>query len=408
MARRRREVGGELTEYLGTVVDLFSGAGGMSYGFHTHPAFDVDGAADLEIGKPSTGPGSIGCNATYEANIKVRPLTADLGVIHADELAEMLGYRRREGPLVLLACPPCTGFSRAVARNLVEDDPRNKLVSRVIEFAARLKPRVIVMENVPQLLKGHGVTNHFGALSDGLGKLGYYIHATSYALTRFGLPQKRHRAFIIAARGRLKPRSLIDLWGEHRVRPAAITVRRAIGHLPEVSAGQTHPDDPAHTSCALNRESLDRLCAIPKNGGSWRDLAVDPEKQHLLIPSMRRAIEVGRPNKYSDVYGRMFWDQPAPTIKRECSHIGNGRYSHPDQDRQCTVRELALLQGFPVDYTFIGSRKNLYRQLGDAVPPLISYQLAWITQWMLTGKRPDLEQITLDGTSIHSSDIVFA
>jgi DNA (cytosine-5)-methyltransferase 1 len=378
----------------------------MSYGFHAHPAFDVIGAADLEVGKPSTGLGSIGCNATYEENIKVRPVTADLGTIDPHELAEMLGFRRREGPLILLACPPCTGFSRAVTRNLTEDDPRNRLVSRVVEFAARLRPRVIVMENVPQLLSDRGLPHHFNALRDGLSRQGYRVNATSFVLTRFGLPQKRHRAFIVAVRGKRLPHSLEDLWRGRSVEPSAVTVRRAIGYLPAVAAGETHPDDPVHTSCELTSSCLDRLHAIPANGGSWRDLADDPWTRSLLIPSMHRAIEAGRPNRYSDVYGRMSWDQPAPTIKRECSHVGNGRYSHPTQDRQCTVRELAILQGFPSGYRFVGFRKNLYRQVGDAVPPMISYQLAWLAHWILTSERPDIEQTLLEETSIRAVDIL--
>jgi DNA (cytosine-5)-methyltransferase 1 len=121
---------------------------------------------------------------------------------------------------------------------------------------------------------------------------------------------------------------------------------------------------------------------------------------------MWKAVEAGRLNSYCDVYGRMSWDRPAPTIKRECSHVGNGRYSHPEQPRQCTVRELGILQGFPADYRFTGaSRKNLYRQIGDAVPPLISYQLAWVADWILTGEKPDLEQVVLPRTSLRPADL---
>lgn len=394
-----------MAEYLGTVVDLFSGAGGMSYGFHEHPSFDIVGAADVEVGKPSTGHGAIGCNATYEENIKIRPLSVDLGAVDADDLAERLGFPGTQGPRVLLACPPCTGFSRAVARNWVEDDRRNSLVARVAAFAARLHPEIIMMENVPQLLRGK-FTHHFAALKTELDALGYRVHASSHMLTRFGLPQQRERALVVAVRGGLQLRSLEDLWDGYAVKKEALTVSRAIRHLPPVAAGETHPDDPAHTSTRLAGESLQRLQAMPRDGGAWPDLVGDVSKERFLIPSMRKAIAKGRLNAYCDVYGRMYWDRPAPTIKRECSHVGNGRYSHPEQDRQCSVRETGLLQGFPSAYRFIGSRKNLYRQIGDAVPPLISYQLAWVAHWVLTGERPDMEQIVLDGTSLCPSDIV--
>lgn len=394
-----------MTGYLGSVVDLFSGAGGMSYGFHAHPSFDIVGAADVEVGKPSTGHGAIGCNATYEENVKVRPLAVDLGAVEADDLAERLGFADGQGPRVLLACPPCTGFSRAVARNWVEDDPRNSLVARVSLFVERFRPEILMMENVPQLLRGK-FTHHFTALKSQLDMLGYRVHASSHVLTQFGLPQQRERALIVAVRNGLPLRSLTDVWEGHTVKREAVTVRRAIRDLPPVLTGETHPDDPAHTSTRLAGESLQRLHAMPRDGGSWPDLIGDEEKERFLIPSMRKAIERGRLNAYCDVYGRMYWDKPAPTIKRECSHVGNGRYAHPEQDRQCSVRELGLLQGFPSTYRFIGSRKNLYRQIGDAVPPLISYQLAWLAHWILTDERPEMEQLILDGTSLSPSDIV--
>ena len=102
----------------------------------------------------------------------------------------------------------------------------------------------------------------------------------------------------------------------------------------------------------------------------------------------------------------MWWDRPAPTIKRECAHIGNGRYSHPEQDRQLTVRETAILQGFPRDYVFRASGlSNMYRHIGDAVPPLISHQLAALCEWMLTGERPDLESVLLPGTHLTPKDL---
>lgn len=121
---------------------------------------------------------------------------------------------------------------------------------------------------------------------------------------------------------------------------------------------------------------------------------------------MKKNVDAGTPNHFCDVYGRMWWDKPAPTIKRECCHIGNGRYAHPDQDRLCTVREMAILQGFPTDYRFISrSRKNMYRNIGDAVPPLVSYQIAHVCQWILTGTRPMMGDIVLPKTSLCSGDI---
>ncbi|MGA6168613.1 DNA cytosine methyltransferase [Amycolatopsis magusensis] len=394
-----------MSEYLGSVVDLFSGAGGMSYGFFAHPSFEVVGAADLEIGKPSTGAGAIGCNETYEANIKVRPANVDLGVVDTTTLRKDILGEDGQSPTVLIACPPCTGFSRAVAKNWVTDDPRNSLVTRVAEFAAEFEPQIVVMENVPQLIRG-SFRHHFEILRERLNKLGYDVHASVHMLNEFGLPQKRERALIIAVRRPLTMRTLEDLWTGYAIDPAAATVRRALSHLPAVATGETHRDDVNHTSTLFKGDSLERIKNVPKDGGSWIDLLRSKKTQQFLIPSMLRAVEKGRLNAYCDIYGRMYWDRPAPTIKRECSHVGNGRYVHPSQDRMCTVREMGILQGFPEDYKFSGkSRKNLYRHIGDAVPPLISYQLAWVCQWILTGKRPDITDAVLSGTSLQAGDI---
>jgi DNA (cytosine-5)-methyltransferase 1 len=103
----------------------------------------------------------------------------------------------------------------------------------------------------------------------------------------------------------------------------------------------------------------------------------------------------------------MWWNRPAPTIKRECAHVGNGRYAHPEEDRLLTVREMALLQGFPVDFQFNGAAlSNLYRHIGDAVPPLISYQLACLVDWILGAPRPRPTDWVLAGTHLRPSDVV--
>lgn len=395
-----------MTEYLGDVVDLFSGGGGMSFGFAAHPSFGIVGAADAEIGKPSTGHGAIGCNSTYEANMKIYPLAVDLGKIDPSVVASEWFVSKPGDLTVLLACPPCTGFSRAVHTNYVADDPRNGLVARVADFVEVMIPQIVFMENVPQLVTGN-FRSHYRTLRGRLEGLGYKVYAVVQRLDRFGLPQLRERALIVAAKRELPLYTLEDLWLGWGVDPKATTVRRAIGDLPPVRSGEKHPEDDAHTSTLLAGESLERLRAIPKNGGSWPDLFRDESKRRFMIPSMWTAVKRGRLNSYRDVYGRMSWDRPAPTVKRECSHIGNGRYGHPEQDRQCTVRELATLQGFPRTYKFTGtSRKNLYRQVGDAVPPLISYQLACLASWILSGRKPEIEEIVLPETSMRAEDLI--
>ncbi|MBO0834324.1 MAG: DNA cytosine methyltransferase [Actinobacteria bacterium] len=379
----------------------------MSCGFSRHRSFAIIAAADAQIGKPSAAAGSLGCNATYTANIGLTPADADLSSVSAAEMCQKMGLIGSR-PAVLAACPPCTGFSRAVASNHLRDDRRNGLVGRIADYAALLRPSIVLIENARELVTGR-FSRHLRTLLGQLTGLGYESLVATHFLTEFGLPQRRERAIIIAARRPLQPKSLTDLWGGWRVDPKATHVRRAIWDLPPVPAGRASDSDPLHVSPAFHAEvSRRRLAAIPHDGGGWADLVGHPEQAAILTPAMARRLSRGDFGSHPDIYGRMWWDRPAVTIKRECSHVGNGRYSHPEQDRLCTVREMSILQGFPRDYQFIGSLANMYRHIGDAVPPLISYQLAGLSEWILTGKRPDPAELLLTGCQLTTGDLLRA
>jgi DNA (cytosine-5)-methyltransferase 1 len=243
-------------------------------------------------------------------------------------------------------------------------------VERTADFVAELMPEFLVMENVKELLNGNQ-RHHFDALRRRLeNDLGYSVWAEVHDLSEYGLPQRRIRALVIARRDGpvigLPP-------GLERKR----TVRETIGHLPRIEAGERHPHDPMHVAPQNTPKVVDRIRAMPKDGGSWSDIMNDSsrseeEKRYLLVPAMFRA----RPGSFPDVYGRLWWDRPAITITRECGHVGNGRYVHPEQDRLLSVREMALLQGFPPDYYFEGRLTAKYNQIGDAVPPLIAAEVA--------------------------------
>ncbi len=389
-----------------TVLDLFSGAGGMSYGFHASPKFRVIGAADAQNGKPSSGKGRLECNKTYKANIGIEPLEADLSEVSPYEIENYLidtsGVANVD---VLISCAPCTGFSRTVRKNLVEDDARNSLVSRSADFVAHFRPKIFVMENVGELLRGK-FSHHFESLTKKLEKLGYSVSAEVHTLSDFGLPQTRIRSLVIACRNEFTLRTMSNLWAGRAIAKDAITVRRAIAHLPRLAAGAIDPSDPCHISPNFSEKGLERLSMIPPDGGSWFDLLEVSGGLGYLIPSMLKYVEQGRVGPHPDVYGRLAWDRPAVTIKRECSHTGNGRYAHPEQNRLCTVRELGILQGFPNDYRFeASSLSNMYRHVGDAVPPLVSFQIAAVAKWILTGRKPSLKEIILPKTHLSVADI---
>lgn len=389
-----------------TFLDLFSGAGGMSHGFHAHPAFRHVGAYDAEIGKPSSRRGGLGCNATFRLNHAIDATAIDLAEVSDAEIAD-IKRALPGGPLdVLAACPPCTGYSRANPANHSADDARNSLVVSVARWAAILRPAVIVMENARELLNGN-FAHHFQTLRSQLETLGYDVSAKVHMLDRFGLPQRRERALVVATTRPAGAKDLDDLWSGYAVRRDATTVRRAIAHLPPIAAGERDTADPFHVSPRMTSVTLERLRAIPRDGGSWLELRCHPDGHRLMTPAMLRSITAGDFGSHPDVYGRLAWEKPAPTIKRECAHVGNGRYSHPQQDRLCTVRELALLQGFPSHYRFGGaSLANQYRHIGDAVPPLISHQIAHLAHWILTSVRPAIEDCVLRDTSLQVDDIM--
>ncbi|GGJ89153.1 cytosine-specific methyltransferase [Pilimelia anulata] len=380
-----------------SVVDLFSGGGGASAGFAAHPAFRIAGAADAQYGKPSSPRGSLGCNETYAANMGLAPVAADLGTVDPDDLAAAMGLPG--GPDVLVACPPCTGFSRTLATNHLRDDPRNGLVRRTGLFVRAWRPRVLLMENARELVIGR-FREHLGGLTADLAALGYRVAAGTHMLTEFGLPQRRERALVVAVAADLPLRTLDDLWSGLEVDPKATHVRRAIWdwHLRPLDGA-----DPAHTAPRFTTAvARDRTGRMPHDGGSWSDLADTPA---LLTPAMRGRLERGRLGSHPDVYGRMWWDRPAPTIKRECGHVGNGRYTHPEQNRLCTVREMGILNGFPADYAFRGGMSNMYRHIGDAVPPLISFQLAHLAAWILGARRPSPADLVMPRTHLSPDDL---
>jgi DNA (cytosine-5)-methyltransferase 1 len=220
-------------------------------------------------------------------------------------------------------------------------------------------------------------------------------------LNRFGLPQVRERSIVIAAKERLPLYTLESMWDGWAVQDAAKTVRRALD-IAGTAAGADHRF-PGFSS----EDVRQRLAATPHDGGSWIDLLSHPNAENLLTGSMKRIAVAKKFGSYPDVYGRLAWDKPAPTIKRECAHIGNGRYAHPTEDRLCSVAEMALLNGFPHYYKFKGaSLSNIYRHIGDAVPPMISFQLAHLCRWILTNEQPGMQELVLQGTSLKSTDIV--
>jgi DNA (cytosine-5)-methyltransferase 1 len=326
-------------------------------------------------------------------------------MIHLDpaQFAEVAGIS--PGNLnVMICCAPCTGLSRAKPTNHSFDSPKNNLVARSGDFVAALRPELIFMENARELALGN-FKHHHSAFCQRLAELGYQVRSNVHLFSRFGLPQIRERSLVIASR--IGPvYTLDDLWAGWRVNPDAVTVRSALHRLARWR--EQHPSDPqGEVFPGMGPIVLKRLKATPVDGGGWVDVARSSRKRHLLTANCRRRWEAGDLGSHPDVYGRMWWDKPAPTIKRECAHVGNGRYAHPTEDRLLSVREMATLQGFPFDYQFPArAMSNRYRHIGDAVPPILSYQMSALAVWMKTGIRPTPDQWVLPHSSLEVGDII--
>ena len=308
-----------------SVADFFSCGGGTSAGFARRPEFMLAGAVDLEMAKPSGGPGASDCNATYAANHGIVPLDRDMLSLAPEEFAELSGIV--PGQLaVMISCAPCTHLSRANPHNHLDDRPGNTLIERSGEFAIHLRPEVFLMENARELIAGN-YSHHHATLVAMLTGAGYQVRSGIHVLDRFGLPQVRERALVVASRIGM-PRTLDDLWEGWAVRPCATTVRVALSRLAEWQS--VHPGDAeGGASPGMGAAVLARLTATPRDGGGWADVARDLRTRRLLTRDCHRRWASGDLGSHPDVYGRMWWDRPAPTIKRECAHVGNGRYAHP-------------------------------------------------------------------------------
>ncbi|MHC2018696.1 DNA cytosine methyltransferase [Methylobacterium sp. CM6247] len=324
-------------------VDLFCGVGGLTHGLR-RGGINVLAGVDLD--------GS--CRFAYERNnAPSRFIERDVNRLEASEVIDIFG----DAPIKLLAgCAPYQPFSTYSRsdrkRNGGEaEDGDWSLVASFGRLVREVKPDLVTMENVPQLLL-HGVLKNFLNSLDG-----YHVSWSVVDCHRIGVPQTRKRMVLVASR--LSPQRLTLLDADMPVQ----TVRSKIADLPRLEAGQSDPHDPLHVACKLSDLNLQRIRAS-KPGGTWRDW---PEELRAACHRKRTG------DTYPSVYGRMEWDKPAPTMTTQCFGFGNGRFGHPEQDRAITLREAAILQTFPPDYAFLDegeplSFSRLGRLIGNAVP----------------------------------------
>lgn len=339
------------------VIDFFCGCGGMSWGFkntrQSHLAFEV--LAGFDIDQHAL--------LTYEANIQSPGYCVDVFKLSENPklLAEYLPVINEglDRPFVFIGCAPCQGFS-AHRKKDERDDPRNNLMYAFAKLCQHYLPDYVVMENVPEIVRGR-FSNYFDKAKEVLEASGYTLNVDTLDLSQYGIPQRRRRAIVIASRtGLVKLPEPVLAFDE------AITVREAISHLRVIPSGGFDPYDQNHRAPSHIPRILDKIKQIPPDGGDRRSLPIEEQLD------CHSNIDGSKSPGFTDVYGRLRWDTPSVTITAKSSTPSCGRFLHPEQHRNISVREAAILQGFPQTYKFEGPFINRYRQIGEAVPPLFS------------------------------------
>jgi DNA (cytosine-5)-methyltransferase 1 len=317
-------------------IDLFCGCGGMTEGLK-QAGFKVIWGIDVSADPIKA----------YKANHpEVSVAENDIREIDCNKLKKSLGIKKGDLEL-LVGCPPCQGFSKIRTNNgrYSIADKRNDLIKDYLRFVEAFRPKAVMLENVPGLKDYPSFKKFISTMTD----YGYQGEWKILNVADFGVPQRRLRLIYVAA----YKNSLCISDKKHKNR----TVRDAIGALPKAGvSGDFMHDIPEKRT----KKIQEMIALIPKDGGSRSQL---PNK--YVLPCHKR-----NPDGFKDVYGRMAWDKPSPTITGGCASPSKGRFLHPKENRCITPREASLLQGFPRNYIFPEglSKDCLALMVGNALP----------------------------------------
>ncbi|MGY3531438.1 DNA cytosine methyltransferase [Bradyrhizobium sp. USDA 4452] len=382
-----------------TAVDLFSGAGGITLGL-LNAGFDIVFCSDRDQT----------CAVTHRRNFPDIPFAeASVEQLSGSDILRGAGLKRGELDL-LIGGPPCQGFSIIGQREIW--DVRNGLFREFLRLAKELRPKCVVIENVPGLatLADGTVLRQIG---DAFRDAGYSIDCAELLAAQYGVPQMRWRMFFIGWRTDLGKRGgfpepthgragIGDLYPNNTISPedsaGFVTIREALGDLPRVQAGEIEtkyskppqglyqeamrrsaPQSLAnHYAPRLSDQNLARIKSL-EPGQDWRDLP-----RELLPPSMQRALRKDHTRRYR----RMRWDGIARSIITRFRDPKSGEYIHPEQDRTISIREASRIQSFPDWFVFEGGYSAQYDQVGNAVPPLLARAVGLKIREMLRRQGP--------------------
>lgn len=333
-------------------IDLFSGCGGLSAGLRA-AGFDIGVAVEVDATAIST----------YKQNFpRVNLFDRDIKSVSAEEVRRAVRGR----PIDLVAgCAPCQGFCSLTAKN-ARPDPRNELLMEMARLVVELSPRLVFMENVPGLLmRGRAVFNRF---TRALESAGYKTSYANVQMADYGIPQSRRRFVLLASRDgeiEIPPTTHARIAVPGKKLPW-LTVRDAIGSSPKAIrlSNAIKLGGPRKFNWNVVRDirpNTRARLAASRPGGNWLSF------EEAIRPDCHRGDYVG----FTNVYGRMRWDRPAPTITSGCTTPAKGRFGHPDRRKTTiSVRDAATLQTFPLDFEIATDQMDAAcLLLGNAVPP---------------------------------------
>jgi DNA (cytosine-5)-methyltransferase 1 len=335
-------------------VDLFCGVGALTHGMFLE-GLNVVAGVDSDAS----------CKFAFEKNNSAKFIHKDISQFSSKELRRLYAGSSIK---ILIGCAPCQPFSSISKKGSAykANDERWRPLRRFIRLIKDVRPHIVSMENVPDLLneKKYRI---FGEFIDTLNAIGYKTTYKVVDVSRYGVPQRRKRLVLLASKF-----GKIECIPETHSKQNVVTVGQVIRRLRPLRDGEADPIDPLHRASKLSPQNKRRILATPKNGGgakSW---------PRALFPKCYK-----RKSGHSfmaTVYGRMRWDQPAPTMTTHCVTLGTGRFGHPTQNRAISLREAARFQSFPDYYEFADPQNirttRVAKQIGNAVPILLGRVIA--------------------------------
>jgi DNA (cytosine-5)-methyltransferase 1 len=330
-------------------VDFFCGAGGVTRGL-------LDAGIDVVCGIDNDST----VKMTYQENNlrpngkKVEFIEIDINKLAFKELSQKI-KKEEFDKLLFVGCAPCQPFTKINTIKDKREKEKNYLL-RFADFIEFFKPDYLFIENVPGITaKKYG--GIFGKFKSRLKKLGYHFKDNNINAKKYGVPQNRNRRILIASskdaisfpeetygKGKKDYVTVSDIFKKYKMKA--------------LKAGETDPDDNLHRVANLNENNLWRIQNTPKDAGG----------RQIWMQTKPVACFLRHKNSYTDVYNRMYWNKPAPTITTRFNSLSNGRFGHPEEDRAISLREGALLQTFSADYNFFGSTADIAKYIGNAVP----------------------------------------